>query len=415
MLDINLIRKKPEEVKKGISQKGANPKLVNKFLKIDEEWRAKIEVIDELRREKNTLAEKIAKNKIPDLISKSQLLKERLKQLENEEKDLREKKEEILLLLPNLPLPDTPLGSEKDNIVIKKVGEARKGGISYLDIAEKNGYIDTKKTAKMSGTRMGTFLSKAARLEIALINFTLEQLTTKKNIADNPFIPIIPPVLLNEKSMEKTGYLPSLKEELYFLEKDNLYLAATSEHSIAAFNQDEIFEESELPKRYLGFSSCFRREAGSYGKDTKGIIRVHQFDKLEMFSFCKAEDSIKEHEFFLSLEESLMQKLEIPYQVKKICAGDLGVTAASKYDIEAYFPSENRYRETHSTSNCTDFQARRLNIKYKKLENKKQTLNFVHTVNGTALAIGRTIAAIIENHQKGDDFEIPKVLSKFYV
>jgi seryl-tRNA synthetase len=223
----------------------------------------------------------------------------------------------------------------------------------------------------------------------------------------------VPPVLIIPEMMKKMGYIDTEedKKERYFLEKDNLYLVGTAEQSIGPMHSGEVFKQKDLPRRYVGFSSCFREEAGSYGRDTRGILRVHQFDKIEMFSFTKPEDSVKEHKFFLSLEEKLMQKLKIPYQVVQIVSGDLGIPVASKYDIEAWMPGQDKYRETHSTSNCTDFQARRLNIRYK---DKFGKFNFVHTINGTAFAIGRTIIAILENYQRRDGkVEIPKVLQKY--
>jgi len=219
--------------------------------------------------------------------------------------------------------------------------------------------------------------------------------------------------MIKAKMATGMGYLEQTDdEEAYYLPKDDLYLIGTSEQSIGAMHSEEIFEEKKLPRRYIGFSTCFRREAGSYGKDTKGILRVHQFDKAEMFSFCKPEDSKEEHKFFLSLEEELMKSLKLPYQVVNICTGDLGKPAVAKYDIETWIPSENRYRETHSTSNCTDFQARRLEIRYRDSKTKK--LEFVHTLNGTVFAIGRIIIAIIENYQQKDgSIKVPKVLEKY--
>ena len=227
------------------------------------------------------------------------------------------------------------------------------------------------------------------------------------------FVPVIPPQMIKPEFLRGVGYLEFMdKEESYFIEKDNLYLIGTSEQTLVAMHANEVFSEQDLPKRYLGFSTCFRREAGSYGKDTRGILRVHQFDKLEMVSFVKPEDSEKEHRFLLSLEEKMLQELGIPYRVVQICTGDLGFPAAAKYDIECWLPSERRYRETHSVSNCTDFQAKRLNIRFKRKEGQK--LEFVHTLNGTAFAIGRILIMIIENFQKeGGIVEVPRVLQEY--
>ena len=226
------------------------------------------------------------------------------------------------------------------------------------------------------------------------------------------FVPVIPPVIVKNEIARGTGYFEAADEkEAYYLPSDDMYLIGTSEQSLVSMYSDEVLNEKDLPIRYVGFSTCFRREAGSYGKDTKGILRVHQFDKLEMVIFSKPEDSKNEHELLLSLEEKLMKLLGLPYQVINICTGDLGRPAASKYDIEAWLPSENKYRETHSTSNCTDFQARRLNIRYR---DKTGKINFVHTLNGTAFAIGRILIMIMENYQqKNGSIKVPKVLQKY--
>ena len=339
-----------------------------------------------------------------------------MKELDKKSDDLNEKlkiveKEfnELMYLIPNLPLEDVPVGiDDRDNVVLKEVGEKTQFDFQVKDhllLGESLDIIDTQRAAKTSGARFGFLKNEAALLEFALVNFCLE------NLLKEGFTPLIPPVLIKPEMMRGMGYVERGGDEIYYIEKDNLYLIGTAEQIIGTMHAGETFEEKDLPKRYIGFSSCFRREAGSYGKDTKGIFRVHQFDKLEMFSFCKPEDSKKEHQFFLTIEERLMQSLKIPYRVLSICTGDLGDSAAAKYDIEAWLPSQNRYRETHSTSNCTDFQARRLGIRYK---NNNRKLNFVHTVNGTAFAIGRTIIAILENYQtKEGSVKIPDVLQKY--
>jgi len=315
-------------------------------------------------------------------------------------------------LLPNLPLQNVPVGAnETDNVVMKEVGKRPVFNFSpknYIQISENLDIIDVKRAAKTSGSRFGFLKKEGALLEIGLIQFAIELLFKKG------FEIIIPPTLIKPELMWAMGYVERGKEEIYYLEKDNLYLIGTAEQIIGPMFAGEIFNENELPKRIAAFSSCYRREAGSYGKDTKGILRVHQFDKVEMFIFSKPEDSIKEHQFLLSIEEEIMQNLGIPYRVINICTGDLGDQAAAKYDIEAWLPGQNEgkgeYRETHSASNCTDFQARRLNTKYKT----KNGLEFVHTLNGTAIAIGRTIIAIIENYQTKEGFvKIPKVLWKY--
>ena len=258
----------------------------------------------------------------------------------------------------------------------------------------------------MSGPRFGYLLREAVLLEFALVRLALDTLLPEG------FIPVIPPVLVKDKMMQAMGYLDrdADREETYFLEKDKLYLVGTSEQSIGPFHAGAVISELDLPKRYVSFSTCFRREAGSYGKDTKGILRVHQFDKVELFSFCHPDRSREEHQFLLSLEERLMQALHLPYRVIEMCTGDLGNVAAAKYDIEAWFPSQGVYRETHSTSNCTDYQARRLNVKYKPKEGKAR---FVHTLNGTAFS-QRPILAILENCQtKEGTVKVPKALQPY--
>jgi len=414
MLDIKFIHQNPDLVKEGCRKKQVKVDI-DRLLEIDKKRRETLQALEDMRAQKNKASKKIAglkdekeKQKIilemRELDKNSDRLNKTLKDLENEFNNL-------IMQIPNLPQDEVPVGrDEKDNIVLREWGEKPKFDFQpkdYLEISSKLDLIDVKRAAKVAGTRFGYLKREAAQIEFALINFAFDTLIKQG------FIPVIPPVMLKSEMARGMGYLEQAdKKEAYFLPKDDLYLVGTAEQSIGVMHTGEIFEEKDLPRRYLGFSTCFRREAGSYGKDTKGIFRVHQFDKVEMFSFCKPEDSKKEHQFFLEMEEKLMQDLKIPYRVLQMCTGDLGFPTAAKYDIEAWLPSENRYRETHSTSNCTDFQARRLNIRYRDLKTKK--LNFVHTVNGTALAIGRTLIAIIENYQQKDgSIKIPEVLQKY--
>jgi len=409
MLDLKFIREKPEEVKDGLTKRGEDPSLVDKILEKDNIRRQLIGQIEALRAKKN-----IAEDKITNLQGKEkekaiEVLKEAKKVLEEKEEECEKIENELrglIVLLPNLPLPDVPLGqSDKDNVVVKTWGQKPKFNFpakDYLSLAEALDIIDTKRASKTSGSRFGFLKGGAAILEFALVQFVFDRVLKKG------FVPVVPPVMIRPELFRGLGYIDKSDEEAYRLEKDNLYLIGTAEHILGAMHADEIFEEKELPKRYLGFSTCFRREAGSYGKDTKGILRVHQFDKLEMFIFSRPEDSAKEQQLLLQLEEEIMQGLGLPYRVLRICTADLSRPSASSYDVEAYLPSEDRYRETHSNSNCTDFQARRLNIRYR--QNNSQ-LSFVHTLNGTALAIGRAIIALIENYQTKEGFiRIPKVL-----
>ncbi|KPJ71476.1 hypothetical protein AMJ50_01975 [Parcubacteria bacterium DG_74_3] len=411
MLDIKFIRQNPDKVKEGCQKKHVKVDI-SLLLKVDKKRREIIQAIEDIRAQKNEASRKISQTKKKQekqkIILRMRELDKKQDRMEGILKDANKKFNRLMLQIPNLPIDGVPVGKdESDNVVIKKAGELTKFNFKpkdHLSIGEKLDLIDTKRAARVSGARFGFLKNEAALLEVALINFGLESLLKEG------FIPIIPPVMIKPEMMEGMGYVERGREEMYFIEKDNLFLIGTSEQIMGPMHANEIFEEKDLPKRYVGFSSCFRREAGSYGKDTKGIFRVHQFDKLEMFIFCHPEKSSQEHKLLLSIEEKLMKALKIPYQVVQICTGDLGDPAASKYDIEAWIPSQGRYRETHSCSNCTDFQARRLNIRYRDKDGK---LNFIHTLNGTAIATGRTIMAILENYQQKDGrVLVPGILQK---
>jgi len=432
MLDIKFIRKNLNRVKEGCLKKGVRVDI-DEFLEIDRRRRETLQALEDMRAQKNKANKEIQgaksqreprslfplRSAVAELGSQREknkiILKMRELDINSDRltktlKELEEKFNNLMLQIPNLPLADVPVGrDERDNVVLREVGEKPKFDFKpkdYLEIAENLDLIDVKRAAKVAGTRFGYIKREAALIEFALVNLAFEVLAKEK------FIPIIPPVMLKAGMARGMGYLEQAdQEEAYYLPKDDLYLVGTAEQSVGVMYAGETIEEKELPKRYVAFSTCFRREAGAYGKDTKGILRVHQFDKVEMFSFVKPEDSIKEHKFFLEMEEKLMQFLKIPYRVLNICTGDLGRPAAAKYDIESWMPSENRYRETHSTSNCTDFQARRLNIRYRDSKTKK--LEFVHTVNGTAFS-QRPILAMIENYQQKDgSVLVPEVLQKY--
>jgi len=413
MLDIKFIRENPDKVKKGCKNKQVKVDI-GRLLKVDKERRKIQTELEKIFAQKNKASKEISKAKDKKekqkIISKMQKIDKNGDKLKQSLKKIDKEFETLMYQVPNMPLDGVPKGkSENDNVVMRKVGEKTKFDFKpkdYLEIAEKLDLIDVKRAAKVSGTRFGFLKNQAVLLEFALINLAFDILVKEE------FIPIIPSVMIKSDKIRGMGYLEQSDiEEAYYLPKDDLFLAGTAEQPIGTMHADEIFQEKNLAKRYLGFSTCFRREAGSYGKDTKGILRVHQFDKMEMFSFCKPENSIKEHKFLLEIEEKLMKLLKIPYQVIQICTGDLARPSAVTYDIETWIPSQNRYRETHSTSNCTDFQARRLNIRYRDKNNK---LKFVYTLNGTAFAIGRTLIAIIENYQQKDgSIKIPKVLQKY--
>lgn len=310
--------------------------------------------------------------------------------------------------VPNPPKADVPDGDdETGNVVLREVGQKPKitDPKDYLALTEERGLIDLKRASKVSGSRFGYLVGPIAQLEFALIQYA------QQTLLPEGFVMVVPPVMIKEENMAAMGYLNGGGEdETYHFEKDNLYLVGTSEQSIGPMHRDEVFQEADLPKRYVSFSTCFRREAGSYGKDTKGILRVHQFDKLEMFSLTLPEDSDQEHEFLLAMEEKLMQGLELPYRVVKLCTGDIGWPSARTYDIETWMPGQGTYRETHSTSTTTDYQSRDLNIKVQRQDGKV----LVHMLNGTAFAIGRTLIAIIENYQQPDgSIAIPAVLQPF--
>ena len=413
MLDIKFIRQNSEKVKEGIAKKQAKVDI-DRLLEVDKKRRETLQALEDMRAQKNKANKEIQEAKSKEdkdvIILKMRELDENSDRLTGALKESEEEFTKSMRQIPNLPSEDVPEGKDdRENVVLREDGKKPDFDFKpkdYMEIAPALDLIDTERAAKVAGSRFGYIKGEAAILELALVSLAFEILSKEK------FVPIIPPVMLKPEMMEGMGYVERGGEEIYYLEKDKLYLVGTSEQSIGAMHADEVFEEKDLPKRYAGFSTCFRREAGAYGKDTKGILRVHQFDKVEMFSFCHPEKSKDEHKLLLKMEEKLMQLLKIPYHVLQICSGDLGDPAAAKYDIEAWMPGQGNYRETHSTSNCTDYQARRLNIKYRDLKTKE--LEFVHTLNGTAFAIGRMLIAIIENYQQKDgSILVPEVLQKY--
>ena len=406
MLDINFIRNNPEKVKQGCQNKNVDIDIP-KLLELDKKKKEMLQEVEQLRHQRNLISEKKEPNK--EEIGKAKELKEKIKKLKGELEKISKEFDNLIFQIPNLPLNDVPIGKdEEENVVVEKIGDIPKFDFKpkdHLEIGENLDLIDVKRASKVSGPRFGYLKKEAVLLEFSLINFAFEVLLKKE------FTPVIPPAMIKPEMMWGMGYFIKAPDEGFFVEKDKLYLIGTAEHSLGPMHANEILNEKELPKRYFGFSTCFRREAGAYGKDTKGIFRVHQFDKIEMFSFCKPEDSQKEHQFFLKIEKELMDALKLPYRVVRICTGDMAFPTASQYDIETWFPGQNKYRETHSCSNCTDFQARRLDIRYR--DKKSNKLNFVHTVNGTAFAM-RPLIAILENYQRKDGrIDIPKVLQKY--
>ncbi|TSC82124.1 MAG: seryl-tRNA synthetase [Parcubacteria group bacterium Gr01-1014_20] len=403
MLDIKLIRENPERVKKGVFAKGVNPKLVDEFLVLDEKWRDLTKKSEDLRAEQRKAGE------VKD-VEKAKKLKDEIKGLEEEFLATTQKRDTLLLEFPNLPFEDVPVGrDEAGNKVLREVGKKPDFGFEpkdYLTLAKNLDLIDVEKAGEISGSRFGYLKNEAVLLEFALVDLAM------KTLIKEGFSLIVPPVLVKPEIMKAMGKSNFIKDkDAYHITEDDLYLVGSSEHSVGPYHMGETFNEKDLPKRYVGFSTCFRREAGSYGKDTKGILRVHQFDKVEMITFSKPEDSEKQHQFMLSMQEKLMKALELPYQVMEICTGDMTFADARQYDIETWLPSENKYRETQSVSNTTDYQARGLNTKYQTRDGKKE---FVHMLNGTAFAIGRTVIAIIENFQtKEGKVIVPKALRDY--
>jgi seryl-tRNA synthetase len=353
---------------------------------------------EKLRSEQKTLGKQIAsadektKNELLDQASQmSEKVKELFEKVDVADKNFMD----IWIKIPNLISTTSPDGtSDKENSEIKKFGEIRNinNPKDHLEIAESLGLIDVQKASEVSGSRFSYLFGDLVKVEFNLVLWAMQQLS------DKGFKPTIPPVLVRENALYGTGFFPDDAEQVYEIPNDDLYLVGTSEVPLAALHSNEILDTATLPIRYAGFSTCFRREAGTYGKDTTGIFRVHQFDKVEMFSFCDPEKSEEEHKFILSVEEELLQALEIPYRVVDVCAGDLGSSASKKYDIEAWIPSQQTYREVTSCSNTTDFQARRLNIRGKA----DGETNVLHTLNGTAIAVGRILIALIENNQTED-------------
>lgn len=412
MLDIQFIRDNADRVREGVAKKGYDPKLVNKVLAIDTKRRDLLQKVEELRRSRNEAAKKRD-------ATKGAKIKASLQKLEPELERLTRQFTTELSQIPNLPTEGVPVGGEGEGRIIKKVGKPREFSFipkGHVELGKNLGIIDIDRAVKVSGSRFAYLKGDAVLLELALVNFALSKLSKEG------FTPVFPPMLIKKEITEGLGYWHGGGNENYYLVNDfevggsdtgkplPLYLVGTGEHSVVPMHAGEVLDSKELPLRYVAFSSCFRREAGSYGKDTRGILRVHQFDKVEMVSFVLPEDEKKEHEKLLSLSESLMQDLELPYQVVELASRDIGFPTARTYDIETWIPSQGKYRETHSISTTTDYQARRLDIRYETPDGRK----YVSILNGTAFAIGRTIIAILENFQAKDgSVVIPKVLRPY--
>ncbi len=413
MIDLKLLRENPNAIRTAAAAKNVTLD-VDRIVELDRKVRSLKGEIEAIAAQKNEVSKRIptaSKEERTAMIEEMRHVDARAEKLAEEFAPLDEELSDLLYKIPNPPLADVTVGkSDEENSVLREEGTVPTFDFDVKDhatLAEHLGIVDLARATKASGARFGYILGDGALLQLALTQYALTV------AAKHGFVPVFVPHLVTAQAMRAMGYLEhGGSDEIYHLAKDNQYLIGTSEQAIGPMHMDEIIALDE-PLRYIGISPCYRREAGSYGKDTKGFIRMHQFDKVEMFSFCKPEESAKEHEMILGIEEELMQGLGLPYHVLNIVSGDLGLPAAKKWDIEAWFPAQNRYRETHSTSNCTDFQARRLNTRYRPSTDGGQggTTAFVHTVNGTAFAIGRTIAAILENFQHADgSVRIPDVL-----
>ena len=412
MLDLKALRDDPEPFRLGLARRDeALAEDVDRLLELDERRRRLTTEVEELRAEQNRVSKAVgtASGKERDrLIASVREVSDRLKALEPElagaEDDLRA----LLGRIPNVPHESVPVGAtDEDNDLVREVGERRSFGFQprdHVDLGEALGLLDLERAARVSGSRFVYLTGAAVLLEFALVRLCLDRLMAKG------FVPVVPPVLVREEAMYGTGFLPTDEAQLYVTREDDLYLVGTSEVALAGLHQGEILDPEMLPRRYVGFSTCFRREAGTHGKDTRGMFRVHQFDKVEMFSFTHPEGSWDEHEYLLSCEEEIVQALGLPYRVVNVCTGELGAAAAKKYDIEVWLPGQGRYRELTSCSNTTDYQARRLEARVRLQEGNRP----MHTLNGTACAVGRTLIAIMENHQGEDgSVVVPEVLQPY--
>jgi seryl-tRNA synthetase len=418
MLDIKLIRENPELVKNNLAKRG-NPetiRMLDDLIAVDKEWRLNLTKLNELRHQRKQVTIEIAKLKkagkeATGEFQRAQDIDVKIKIIEKKVTEQEQKTHDYLMQLPNLLDDSVPLGKDSnDNVQVKTWGTNPKFNFpikNHIDLALNLDLIDMERAGKISGSRFFYLKNEAARLDMALMSFAIEELTKKG------YTPIIPPYLMKREAYEGVTALGDFADVLYKIENEDLYLIATSEHPMAAMLMNETLKEQDMPLKLAGISACFRKEAGAHGKDTRGIFRTHQFNKIEQFIFCKPEDSKKLHEELLQNAEELLQKIGLPYRVVNVCTGDIGTVAAKKYDLEAWMPAQNGYREVVSCSNCTDYQGRRLGIRYREKEGAPPK-GFVHTLNSTAIATGRTIVAILENNQQEDGtINIPEALRKY--
>ena len=411
MIDLKALRDDPDAFRSAYARRGGVGGL-DEIVDLDRRYRDLLTEVESLRAEQNRASKAIGQvgpDDRADAIAHAKSLSDRLKELEPRLEDLSARLEEAAAFLPNLPHESVPEGtSEEQNVVEREVGDKPTfdfEALEHVELGERLGIFDGERGAKTSGTRFVYLTGPGVFLELALVRFALEHLN------EHRFVPVVPPVLVRRHAMYGTGFFPADEHEFYTVERDELYLTGTSEVALAAMHSDEILAAEELPVRYAGFSSCFRREAGSYGKETKGLIRVHQFDKVEQFSFAHPDDSWDEYAAIRTNQEKILQALEIPYRVVVMCGGDLGASAAKKIDNEAWLPGAGRYLEVTSATNATDYQARRLQVRFRS---GSENTRLVHTLNGTACAVGRTIVALLENHQREDgSVAIPEALRPY--
>lgn len=414
MLDIKLIRENPEVVKADLKKRNAKEKAgwVDEIIELDKKYRSALQEAEALRKKRNDISDEInklmaQKKDFRHKIEEAKELPDKIKVLEKEMAPLKEKIDYYLMRLPNLLHESVPVGKDdSENVVVKEKGKrvSNTKMPPHGEILEKNNWADFARASKVAGAGFYFLKGEFARLENALINFTLDKLVEKG------YTLILPPLLMNRTAYEGVTDLADFSNVMYKVDGEELYLIATSEHPLAAMYRDEIFSEQELPLKLVGVSPCFRREIGKHGIDTRGLFRVHQFNKVEQFVFCRPEESWKIHEELLKNAENIFSSLGLAYRVVSICTADIGSVAAKKYDLEAWMPREEKYREVVSCSNCTSYQSVRSNIKYRKKSGEKE---YVHTLNSTAVATARALRAIVETHYKGDALKIPKPLQKY--
>ncbi|MFG3189804.1 serine--tRNA ligase [Streptomyces omiyaensis] len=417
MIDLRLLREDPDRVRASQRARGEDVGLVDALLSADERRRSSGVRFDELRSEQKALGKLIPKatpEERAELLQRAEQLKTDVKAAEAEQNEADETARALLLRLGNIVHQDVPVGGEEDFVVLETHGTIRDFAAEgfepkdHLELGEALGAIDVERGAKVSGSRFYYLTGVGALLELALVNAAIAQAT------EAGFIPMLTPALVRPRAMEGTGFLGQAAENVYHLEKDDYYLVGTSEVPLAAYHMDEIIDADKLPLRYAGFSPCFRREAGTYGKDTRGIFRVHQFDKVEMFSYVAPEDAENEHKRLLDWEKQWLTSLELPFQVIDVATGDLGSSASRKFDCEAWIPTQGKYRELTSASNCDGFQARRLSVRMREEQGGKKTVQPLATLNGTLCAVPRTIVALLENHQLADgSVRVPEALRPY--